>query len=89
MAAIYLNPMSSKISNVEARERQRRRQSESGVIIQGNTSASASKMAMQEEAGPVRANGGAGGSVNRSQLYGGVEKGSSSGGSVRTISKFR
>jgi len=35
VAAIYLNTMSSKVaSNAEARERQRRRQSESGVLQQ-------------------------------------------------------
>ena len=46
--------MSSKVSNVEARERQRRRQSDSGVH-------------KDQESGAVRTSGQG---MNRSQLYG-------------------
>ena len=79
VAAIYLNTMSTKVSNVEARERQRRRQSDSGVHTQpGKTG-----MADQQESGAVRTS--IGGSMNRSQLYG-VEKPSAN---ARPFSKFR
>lgn len=74
VAAIYLNTMSTKISNVDARERQRRRQSDSGVKMGNNDN---------QESGAVR---GSNSNMNRSQLYG-VEKTTS--GNRPQISKFR
>ena len=80
VASIYLNTMSGKIPNVDARERQRRRQSDSGVLNKTGGSDH------QESGGAVRSSGAGGGSLNRSQLYG-VEKSSSS--NYRPINKFR
>jgi len=79
VAAIYLNTMSTKISNVEARERQRRRQSESSAL--GLTPNPKTNITMdQQESGGVRLNAQI---MNRSQLYG------ADAGSHRPISKFR
>ena len=78
VAAIYLNTMSNKVSNVDNRERQRRRQSDSGVIA--NQPGKNGSNSDQQESGAVGSSTG-GGAINRSQLYG-VEKSSAQNASA-------